>query len=152
MAMRLKLVATAALALSAAALMAGCGSMSGLETRARILAEPPCTDFFFPIYFADRSADLSRAAQGVIANAGQHAQGCQIAEVRVLGLADVDGVAQDRLDLSRRRARQVAAALAKAGLPKPSFQLDAIGDARLPAGQKDAPLRRRADVFIKFQH
>jgi outer membrane protein OmpA-like peptidoglycan-associated protein len=152
MAMRLKLVRTAALALAAAGLLTGCGSMSGLETRARILSEPPCTDFFFPIYFADRSAELSKAAQGVIANAGKHAQGCQTAEVRVLGLADFNGAAQDNLDLSRQRARKVAAALAMAGLPKASFQLDAIGDARLPAGQKDAPLRRRADVFIKFQH
>jgi outer membrane protein OmpA-like peptidoglycan-associated protein len=150
--MRLKLVQTSVLAVAAAGLLVGCGSMSGLETRARILSEPPCTDFFFPIYFSDRSAALSKAADGVIANAGKHAQGCEIAEVRVLGLADFNGGAQDNLDLSRQRARNVAAALATAGLPKAKFQLDAIGDAPLPSGQKDAPLRRRADVFIKFMH
>ncbi len=153
MAVRLKQRHKVLLVLGAAAgLLAGCGSMSGLETRARILSEPPCTDFFFPIYFADRSAELSKAAEGVIVNAGQHAQGCQIAQVQVQGLADFTGAPQDNLDLSRQRARKVAAALAKAGLPAATFQLDALGDSRAPSEKPNAPLRRRADVFIKFQH
>jgi outer membrane protein OmpA-like peptidoglycan-associated protein len=152
MALRWNRMHEALLILAAGAgLLAGCGSMSGLETRARILAEPPCTDFFFPIYFADRSAALSKAAESVIVNAGKHAQGCQVAQVQVQGLADFTGTPQDTLDLSRQRARNVAAALTKAGLQTPTFQLDALGDSRAPV-DKSVTLRRRADVFIKFQH
>jgi outer membrane protein OmpA-like peptidoglycan-associated protein len=136
---------------AAAAALAGCSQMSGLETRARILAEPPCTDFFFPIYFADRSSDLSKSAQGVIDNAGKHAQGCTVTQVQVTGLADFQGTQADNLDLSRRRARNVAQALAKVGLPRPAFQLDALGDAGATAGGTPVPLRRRADVYIRFQ-
>jgi hypothetical protein len=131
---------------TSAALLAGCGSMTNLETKARILSEPPCTDFFFPIYFADKSSDLSKAAQGVILNAGKHSLGCQIMQVQVIGLADSPGARQDNLDLSRRRARSVAAALAQAGLPPAQFQVDALGS----AGAGNAPLRRRADVYIYY--
>jgi len=153
MAFRWKQMHKALIVLGAGAgLLAGCGSMSGLETRARILSEPPCTDFFFPIYFADRSVALSKAAEGVIVNAGKHAQGCQISQVQVQGLADFSGTKQDNLDLSRQRARNVAAALAKAGLPPATFQLDALGDSRAPNEKPDAAVRRRADVFIRFQH
>ena len=112
-----------------AASLAGCGSMSGLETRARILSEPPCTDFFFPIYFARRSAELTKAAQGVVANAGGHAKGCTIAKVEVIGLADYRRPSADGLALSRERARLLDEALKGAGLPSPSYQLSALGDA-----------------------
>ena len=144
--------ATPAVFLGALAL-AGCGHVSGLETQARILSEPPCTDFFFPIYFADKSADLSGPARRVIGNAGRHAKGCQIDKVEVTGLADYDGPADANLDLSRERARKVAEALEAAGLPEAEFHLSALGEAgAVTASGKAAPLRRRADVYIRFVH
>lgn len=125
--------------------LAGCAQVSGLETRARILAEPPCTDFFFPIYFAARSAEVSPAALRVIRNAGQQAEGCRGPGVEVVGLADPrrDG---DAGSLSSRRAQRLASALEAAGLPPASFQPNPFGTAAAP------PDRRRADVFIRFQH
>ena len=116
----------------------------GSETGARILSEPPCTDFFFPIYFGSRSAEVTPAAQRVIRNAGRHAQGCSGPRVEVVGLADPQSEAGSAL--SRERALHMAQALQAAGLPQPSFQPNPLGP--------DAPVltveRRRADVFIRF--
>jgi outer membrane protein OmpA-like peptidoglycan-associated protein len=122
--------------------LAGCGEVSGLEAQARILAEPPCTDFFFPVYFADRSAEVPAAALRVIRNAGRQAQGCRGPAVEVVGLADPrePGAAPDLL---RERARGLAAALAAAGLPPARFQASALGPA--------APPSPRVDVFLRFQ-
>ncbi|MGZ3272204.1 MAG: OmpA family protein [Caulobacteraceae bacterium] len=128
--------------------LAGCGQVSGLETQARILAEPPCTDFFFPIYFGERSADVSPAALRVIRNAGRQIQDCRGPMVEVVGLPD-PGQEPASADLSRIRARRLAAALAAAGLPAARFQPNAFGDA---APGRSNPDRRRADVFIRFQH
>jgi peptidoglycan-associated lipoprotein len=132
--------------------LGACSRVSGLETRARILSEPPCTDFFFPIYFAGRSADLSAPARGVIANAGHHANGCTVSSVEVTGLADYNGPADANLTLSRARARTVADALQKAGLPGAEFHLSALGEDGAVRNGKPEPLRRRADVYIRFMH
>jgi outer membrane protein OmpA-like peptidoglycan-associated protein len=137
--------------LALAAVLGGCGHMSEMETQVRILAEPACTDFFFPIYFANRSDRLSLPARALILHAGRHARGCEVAQVQVVGLADDNGPADARLALSRQRARHVAEALMAAGLPPAQFQLSPLGDAA-PAPRPDAPLKRRADVYIRFVH
>jgi len=125
--------------------LAGCGPVSGLETRARILSEPPCTDFFFPIYFADRSSEISVAARRVIGDAGKHAEGCRNPKVEVVGLADPGE--QDGPAISRERAKHLAEALAAVGLPPANYQPNPLG-----AGAPATPERRRADVFIRYQH
>jgi outer membrane protein OmpA-like peptidoglycan-associated protein len=140
-----KLGAGAAL-VTAGAVLAGCGQVSGLETQARILAEPPCTDFFFPIYFGSRSAEVTPAARRVISNAGHHAQGCSGPTIEVVGLFDPQGEAGSAL--SKERARRIAEALEAAGLPQPSFQPNPLG----PNAPELSVERRRADVFIRFQH
>ncbi len=140
-----RFAAGAALA-AAGAVLAGCGQVSGLETGARILSEPPCTDFFFPIYFGSRSADVTPAAQRVIRNAGRHAQGCSGPHVEVVGLADPQGEAGSAL--SRERAQHMAQALQAAGLPQPSFQSNPLG----PDAPELSVERRRADVYIRFAH
>jgi outer membrane protein OmpA-like peptidoglycan-associated protein len=118
--------------------------MSGLETQARILSEPPCTDFFFPLYFGSRLADITTAAKRVIGNAGRHAQGCSGPKVEVVGLADPQG--GEGSALSRERALHVAEALQAAGLPQPSFQPNPLG----PNAPELSVDRRRADVFVRF--
>lgn len=131
--------------------LAGCAQVSEVETQARIMAQPACSDFFFPIYFADRSDQLSAAARGVIDNAGRHARGCMLAQVQVVGLADDKGPQDARLALSRQRARHVAEALTAAGLSPTDFQLSPLGEGA-PSPAANAPLRRRADVFVRFMH
>ncbi len=139
-------LATGAALAAAGAVLAGCGQVSGLETGARILSEPPCTDFFFPIYFGSRSADVTPAAQRVIRNAGRHAQGCSGPRVEVVGLADPQGDAGSAL--SRQRAQHIAQALQAAGLPQATFQANPLG----PDAPQSTVERRRADVFIRFMH
>ena len=138
----------AAAALILAMALGGCG---GAATRLQIASAPRCADFFFPIYFAGNSAELTPAAAKVVANAGAHSAGCKVASVEVLGLADYKGPAQPNLELSRQRAERVAGALVKAGLPEPTFRISAIGEA---GAYKDdstpKPLRRRDDVTIRF--
>jgi outer membrane protein OmpA-like peptidoglycan-associated protein len=135
---------TGAALAAAGVVLAGCGPVSGLETEARILAEPPCTDFFFPIYFGSRSSELTPAAERVIRSAGRHAQDCRGIKVDVVGLPAPQGAAGSVL--SRERAQHLAAALQGAGLPPADFQASPLGP--------DAPSieRRRADVFVRFQH
>jgi len=134
--------------LAAAAALGGCG---GAATRLQIATVPRCTDFFFPVYFAGRSAELTPAATKVIANAGAHSAGCKLASVEVVGLADYRGPAEPNFELSRQRAARVADALAKAGLPAPTFKISAIGEAgAYRADGTPKPLRRRADVTIRF--
>jgi outer membrane protein OmpA-like peptidoglycan-associated protein len=130
---------------AAGAVLAGCGPVSGLETEARILAEPTCTDFFFPIYFGSGSADVTPAAGRVVRSAGRHAQDCQGTKVSVEGLPDPQGAAGS--DLSRTRARHLAEALQAAGLPPAAFEANPLGPGAPPTLE-----RRRADVFIRFQH
>jgi peptidoglycan-associated lipoprotein len=139
--------ATGAAVLIVAMALGGCGA----ATRLQISSAPRCADFFFPIYFAGNSAELTPAAAKVVANAGAHSAGCKVASVEVLGLADYKGPAEPNLELSRQRAERVAGALARAGLPEPTFKISAIGEA---GAYKDdgtpKPLRRRADVTIRF--
>jgi outer membrane protein OmpA-like peptidoglycan-associated protein len=136
-----------AAALALALTLGGCSA----ATRLQIASVPRCTDFFFPVYFADRSANLTPAAAKVIANAGVHSAGCKAASVDVVGLADYKGPAEPNFELSRQRAERVAAALAKAGLPEPTFKISAIGEAgAYKADGTPKPLRRRADVTIRF--
>jgi hypothetical protein len=132
-------------ALAAAAALAGCGPVSGLETQARILSEPPCTDFFFPVYFGDRASEITPAAGRVIRDAGRHADGCRNPQVEVVGLADPGQQAGS--PLSHERAKHLAEALAAVGLPPATFQPNPLGP-----GAPPTPERRRADVFIRFQH
>jgi peptidoglycan-associated lipoprotein len=141
------------LILAATALSLGaCAQVSEMRTRAQIVAEPHCADINFPIYFGERSSELTPAAMNVIASAGTHSRGCTAAEVEVVGLADYQGPADANLELSRQRAAKVAAALTHAGLPAPVFHLTAAGDTgAVTAGGDAKPLRRRADVIIRFK-
>ena len=128
--------------------LGACAPMSGLETRARILAQPSCSDFFFPIYFAPGSAEVNGSARRVMQAAGRRSQGCRIEAVKAVGLPDPD-TSDPQLALPRERARRVAGALREAGFPAPQFQLSALGEAGETLPGAKTP-RRRADVFVRF--
>lgn len=128
--------------------LGACAPMSGLETRARILAQPSCSDFFFPIYFAPGSVEVNGAARRVMQAAGRRSEGCRIEEVKAVGLPDPAG-SDPQMVLPRERARRVASALQAAGFPAPIFQLSALGEAGETLPGAKTP-RRRADVFVRF--
>jgi outer membrane protein OmpA-like peptidoglycan-associated protein len=139
-------IAAAALGMGA---LAGCSSVSGLETEARVLAQPACSDFFFPIYFKERRSEVPAAARRVIAASGQRSRGCRIAEVKVVGLPDPKAPPEAKLVLAHDRSTRVVEALKAAGFPEPVFQLSALGDAAANAPGATLP-RRRADVYVRF--
>ncbi|OYX32041.1 MAG: hypothetical protein B7Y99_09110 [Caulobacterales bacterium 32-69-10] len=109
-----------------------------------------CVDFSFPIYFETSSDRLNPAAVSVIRDAAQRVRGCTLGRIDVVGLADAGGSDRTNLVVSRRRAASVAAALAAAGLPRPTFDIDAAGasGAVAPDGSP-VPLRRRTEVVIR---
>jgi peptidoglycan-associated lipoprotein len=109
-----------------------------------------CTDFSFPIYFDTASDQLTAAARQVVADAASRVRGCVFGRIDVVGLADADGAANRNMALSRRRAASVAAALAAGGLPRPEFDIDAVGQAgAVTTGGDSEPLRRRTEVVIR---
>ena len=117
---------------------------------AAVAPAPVCADFSFPVYFQTNSGQLADAASQVVADAAQRVRGCTLGRVDVVGLADADGSASRNLMLSRQRAAAVADALSRAGLPRPTFQVEGVGAAGAitPEGQPE-PLRRRTEVVIR---
>lgn len=115
-----------------------------------VFGAPVCADFSFPIYFQTNSARLTDAAQQVIRDGAARVRGCALGRIDVVGLADADGTASRNMAVSRERAAAVAEALALAGLPRPTFDIDAVGamGALTPDGRPE-PLRRRTEVIIR---
>jgi outer membrane protein OmpA-like peptidoglycan-associated protein len=133
--------------------VAGLGACSTIQTaRERLVRAPErCVDQTVQIYFEPNAAEVTAEGRAVIREAANAARGCQVARVDVLGLADATGASDANLELSKRRAQSVTAALAAVGLPDAEFQVAAVGEAgaETPAGQA-APLRRRADVVLRM--
>ncbi len=131
-----------------AALAAGCADTT---PPSRAAAAPParCGDERFPIYFAPGSAELQPDSAAVIRSAAKRVGGCRIAGVEVTGVAAADaaGRATDPA-LTQRRSDGVAAALAGAGLPSPSFDVQVTGAAAATHGVR-TPLIRRTEVVIR---
>ena len=129
----------------------GCESARGVfKDRSQIVSMPAaCSAKRFEIYFADSEARLTEAARQAIGLTATQLQGCTIKSVKVLGLSDARGGAEANQDLSERRAKTVAEALAAAGWPAPAFDVAAAGDegAANAAGVRE-PLRRRTEVLV----
>ena len=144
-----KLAAGAGLAAAAAL----CACASHHRDKPAEAPAPPgqvCTDFSFPIYFETGSDRLTGAARQVVADAVRRVHGCVFGRIDVVGLSDADGAAGRNLALSRGRAASVAAALAAGGLPRPSFDIEALGqNGAVGSGGNPEPLRRRAEVVIR---
>ena len=110
-----------------------------------------CQDMAFPIYFSEGSDAVTAGGRQAIMAAAEKAHGCHVGSGRVTGLADAKGGAMAHLELSQRRTANVAAVLAASGLPAPTFDLDAEGDANaVTSNGRKAPMQRRADVVIHF--
>ncbi|WP_374469193.1 OmpA family protein [Phenylobacterium sp.] len=136
-----------------AALVAGLSACATVErARDRIVRAPDrCTDRTVQIYFEPGVAEVTPEGRAVIRQAADDARGCEVRRVEVMGLADAAGAPAANLELSKRRAQSVTAALANAGLPAGEFALAAAGDtgAATPDG-RTAPLRRRVDVILRL--
>ncbi|MEO8114957.1 MAG: OmpA family protein [Phenylobacterium sp.] len=136
----------AALGLSLA--LGACATLQ--KARDRIVKPTPrCLDQTVQVYFEAQSAEVTKEGRAVIAQAASAAKGCVVKDVEVLGLADAAGDPNANLELSKKRAQSVSAALAAAGLPAAELHMSAAGQsgASTPDGA-NAPMRRRADVVL----
>jgi len=140
----------AAIALGGALLAALAACQSAPTGRAAIVKAPQrCIDTTVQIYFDSWSADLNKESRAVIDEAAVQARGCTVEKVEVLGLADAEGSPAPNLELSKKRAAAVTAALAKAGLPAAEFRVAAAGQSgAMTADGDEQPMRRRADVVL----
>src|SRR5437879_6935924 len=134
--------------------LGGCATMTTGATmktgRDQIVKAPQrCADQTVEVYFDPPSAEVTREGRAVIVAAAQESRSCKVASVDVLGLSDSAGATDANLELSKRRAQSVTAALAAAGLPAGEFKVQAAGQAGsvTPSGQA-RPLRRRVDVVL----
>ncbi len=127
---------------------AGCGHL--VRTRSDLVrSENPCVDTQFTVYFSENSNRLTRPAGQMIQETGRALKDCNITRARVVGLSDATGGSQANMTLSQQRAVAVAGAMKQQGLPAPSFEIDANGEAGATTAQgQDDPVRRRAEVFL----
>jgi peptidoglycan-associated lipoprotein len=135
--------------LSLALGLGGCTTMTA--GRARVVkAAPSCTDQTVHIYFEQFSTQVTREGHAVLSAAAAQARPCKLTGVEVRGLADnVGGTPDSNLDLSKRRAEAVTAALAAAGLPGVEVKILAVGETgSTTADGRSKPLRRRADIIL----
>ena len=140
--------------LSLAVAAVGLGGCATVHTaRDRIVQAPAaCEDRSVQIYFEADSAEVTSEGRAVISEAAAAARSCAVGSVEVLGLADAAGAPGANMDLSKRRAQSVTAALAAAGLPAAEFRIAAAGQAgATTAAGQTAPLRRRADVVLHLK-
>jgi peptidoglycan-associated lipoprotein len=128
--------------------LAGCATRSP-HTGPLVAAPASCADIRFPIYFEERSAEVTREAERLIVDAQRRTAGCAVTRIDVLGLADAPGTPQANLELSQRRAEAVTDALGRHGFAKALVQQSAAGDVGAVAASGVArPVRRRANVTI----
>ena len=131
--------------------LGACATVQGARDRI-VKRQPVCADQTAQIYFEPDSAEITKEGRAVLSATGGAVSGCRVVAVDVLGLADAAGAPADNLELSKRRAQAVAAALSATGLPAAEFKVSAAGQAGATTpGGKAQPLRRRVDIVMRFR-
>ena len=128
--------------------LAACATVK--NARDRIVRRAPiCADQTVQIYFEPQSTEVSKEGGAVLAAAAGNRRLCKVTAVEVLGLSSATGAADSNLELSKKRAEAVTAALVAQGLPAADFKLSAAGQAGATTNDGQArPLRRRVDVTL----
>jgi peptidoglycan-associated lipoprotein len=136
------------LALGLGAGLGGCATVRNARDRI-VKATPRCVDQTVQIYFEPDSAEVTKEGRAVLAAAAAQSKPCKVVSVDVLGLADSTGAPDANLEISKRRAQSVTAALTAVGLPAGEFKVSAAGQSGSTTSEgKSRPLRRRADVVL----
>jgi outer membrane protein OmpA-like peptidoglycan-associated protein len=149
--MSLKIAPLAAFAAPIVALaVAGCAQTSETLKHAGLTRPAQaCVDTDLTVYFEEGADQLTAPGQRLVGTTARRLKRCDVLRARVVGLADAPGAPADNLTLSQRRSQRVVEALAAAGLPAPTFELAAEGEAgALTPDGREAPLRRRAEVHL----
>jgi|GEM_PF-6689325 len=141
--MRHILTATAALSialgLSACATMKDKMGMDGNEA---------CAAQSYAVFFDTGSADFDDSASGVLDNIATAYQGCDLAQLEILGYADSVGTSEANLELSDNRAEAVLAALEERNVLANRVRIVPMGDRTAPTEGESNPFERRAVVRL----
>jgi peptidoglycan-associated lipoprotein len=129
------------------ALLAGCATPKADAPKTANPAACPARQVVF--YFGSWETELNALAMQEI-NAVQTAlKDCTIQQVQIVGMAGAPGDVAANVEVSKKRAENVAAALEKGGWPRSAFVLDAKGeDGATTADGLEKPMRRRVEVSV----
>ncbi len=124
--------------------LAGCTTLHN-----RVAVNSPCQNSTTTLYFESGSEALTDAGNQIVALTAKRLKGCDVRELRLVGLADPTGSPQVNLTLSQHRADNVLAAFVRAGLPVPKYTLVAAGQkGAVAANGAVEPVRRQVDVTV----
>jgi hypothetical protein len=103
-------------------------------------ARSVCQARDFNVYFESWQAELSAAARTEIAAVQSALGGCRIGKVRIVGMAGAPGDEAANIEVSRRRAEAIAAALEAGGWPRSNFEI-IVEVVFFLSGNQDVPVR-----------
>ncbi len=139
---------SAAALAAALAMLAACGPR---EADVQTAAAPPawaCETREFIIYFDEWEAELTEPAlQNIVAQQDSY-DGCAIERVLIVGLADATGETAANLDVSRRRAENIAKQLEMGGWPRSVLEIAAVGETGATEAGQPRSMRRAAYVTV----
>jgi OOP family OmpA-OmpF porin len=99
----------------------------------------------YSVYFESGSAELSPAAQGVIAEAASAAELARPQQIEVVGYTDASGSVEANQILAARRAQAVADALVEAGAAPGAVEVSGQGEASVTSLATES---RRVDIVF----
>lgn len=106
----------------------------------------------FMVFFDLGKSALSARAKAVVQDAAATAKATAHTAIEVNGYTDTSGSTRANAALAMRRAKTVAAALVKAGVPKQEIAIKAFGETVLlvPTGDNvKEPQNRRVEIIIR---
>jgi outer membrane protein OmpA-like peptidoglycan-associated protein len=141
-------------AAAAALALCGCASTNGASENSAAAAAPfdPSSCYLrdFAVYFDNQDTRLSGAARRVIDAQIDPLRGCQIAHVRIVGLAEDEGGASVSEQISMQRADAISEYIhRRTGWTQQNWELLATGErGAVTESGRTVPMRRRARVVI----
>jgi outer membrane protein OmpA-like peptidoglycan-associated protein len=115
-------------------------------------AAAPAPARTFLVFFDWDRADLTDRARQIIAEAATNAQRGGVTRIEVSGHADRTGTPQYNMQLSMRRAQNVAAELERRGIARSAMTLQAFGETRPLVPTADnvrEPQNRRVEIVLR---
>ena len=106
----------------------------------------------FLVFFDWDKADVSARAAQIIAEAASGSRTAGVTTLDVSGYTDTSGTADYNMGLSERRAKSVAAALVKDGVPESEIEIHAYGETHLLVATGPGvrePQNRRVEIVVR---
>jgi len=131
-------------ALIAALLVAGCSYT--IDRRADAAS---CDARSASIYYDEWEYELSAESHTVLKAFQNSYKGCNLAKVRIVGMADSVGDEEENLKVSQQRAEVIANELAAGGWDRSRFDIIAIGKRGAEVDGVKKTMRRRAVISVE---